>query len=156
LTPNESGIFNNLVYLDDIHWSYLSGLFDGEGSIHLQKRKTKNGYTDWSLALTLCNTNVEVMEYIHKLFGGSLRCDKRFRGRKDIYRWSAWGYRADYIIRRLHKYLIIKKKQAVVAMCFKDTFVGRGKKLTQDVIAERDRLHRIMSQLNRRGEIASA
>lgn len=96
--------------------AYMAGLFDGEGN--LQFRNRDNGSVGCKLAVY--STTSDVMNWVHKTFGGSLRWDHartKRRGWKPIGIWEI--YRAQDVGRLLSAllpYLIIKRSLALDAL----------------------------------------
>jgi len=100
--------------------SYVAGLFDGEGTIVIQR---DNGY---SLRCSIENTDRAVIKWLEDNFGGSTREVKGVRKRK--WQWvircrDAWRF-----LLLVRPYLKIKDAQARIAIAFQETKVNlRGK-----------------------------
>ena len=125
-------------------YAYLAGIVDGEGSISIGKhiRKTKIGDTCtlYMARLNVVNTNLEVMNFITKVFGKHYLGKERTTSKNRTlptnvsddhklrvlnpnwnicYRWQINGtYAVLEILEKLYPYLIIKKKQAEIVMEF--------------------------------------
>lgn len=66
--------------------AYAAGLFEGEGSVCLQK-PTRNGHTP-NVRLTINMTDLEPLQRIQSIFGGRVTGPyARGEGRKDMWRW---------------------------------------------------------------------
>jgi hypothetical protein len=94
-------------------WSYLAGLFDGEGSFTISNlvRHDRPAYAFREIFIT--NTNVKIMDWLSKNFGGKVRVSRYGdKGWKDVYKWHASAKDHKYIIRNILPFLIVKKKQA--------------------------------------------
>jgi hypothetical protein len=99
----------------NIKWSYLAGIFDGEGTIYIglmtDKRRT-------FLKIGITNTDLNLMKWLIENFGGSYRSEAR-RNYRLIYRWGPKGKnnREKFLLGVL-PYLIIKREQALLALEF--------------------------------------
>jgi len=94
---------------EEVVLAYIAGLFDGEGSIIMNRSERRNFY----LRCQLTNTNVEVLKFVQGLLGGAWVEDNRdYLGNKRCYylRWS--GQKAQEVLFTLLPYLIIKEKEA--------------------------------------------
>ena len=129
--------------LNSNKWAYLSGLFDGEGTFCISKSTNPNGVSVLSAYAKVANTNLELMQWLIKNFGGqyhtsSCHRDKRNPNCKIQYSWSPKGKKnRTTTIENLIPYLVIKKEQAKVLLQF-DSVYGRngcrpGIKLTSDM-----------------------
>jgi hypothetical protein len=49
--------------------AYLDGIIDGEGHVLIRSRKADNG---WKLGLIICMADVQILEWCHEHFGGTL------------------------------------------------------------------------------------
>jgi hypothetical protein len=101
--------------------SYIAGFIDGEGSISVcvAQRKDRPNPT-FLLRFTACNTNKEVIDFIHSALGaGSVRCDNSASRRKigrPVWVWSSAQKEGMEILKALEPYLIVKKRQANLVM----------------------------------------
>lgn len=108
--------------------AYLAGLLDGEGCFHICDkvikprksrgiRKTKkvwNARTNFSLMITICNTNLEVLNWLKDVFGGFVYIAKK-PGKPGWDIKKAWHMPCGpsrQILEAVLPYLIIKKNQA--------------------------------------------
>ena len=119
--------------------AYMAGLFDGEGSISIVKRRyartarTTRIYSGFSLRLALGNTSREACEMFARAFGGGVHLDHQ-HGQKarPVYRWTLADAKAGAALAVLAPVLRIKAQQAKVALVFRvhqaRTNIGRGNK----------------------------
>lgn len=109
--------------------AYLAGLLDGEGCIHIcdkmvRPRKSRGVRKSWrpfnrninySCAVSIANTNTEVLYWIKERFGGSVfsrnKPEKIYWDTKKSWHMSMKNMAE--LLQKLLPYLIIKKKQAV-------------------------------------------
>ena len=96
--------------------SYLAGLFDGEGCIHINKVKSPKEKYNYSLAL-LINMNCEKVLYeVENNFGGHVHEPCKYGKNKKIFKWYCGGFEAENILKLILPDLIEKKKQAELAI----------------------------------------
>jgi len=142
---------------------YLAGLFDGEGCITIGKHQLR-GYRkkpEFSLTLSISNTHKEVLEWVKENFKGqvykkSLTLSKKEKlRRKQVYWWRASNPDIREILMKIVPYVKIKKEQVKVALEFiktKKPFpYGIKYKLSDNERKKREKLWKIMRQLNHRG-----
>lgn len=119
--------------VDDKKLAYVAGLFDGEGCI-----TTINNGT--SLSINICNTVIEPLEFVKRLFGGSIYTQKSDNIKhKLLHRWAISGEAASEILQCLLPYLIIRKERAVLGIKFVSTF-GQQEKI--NIALELKRMNR--------------
>jgi len=99
----------------NLKWSYLAGIFDGEGTVYIglmtDKRRT-------FLKVGITNTDLTLMKWLIANFGGAYRSEARENYRL-IYRWGPKGKknRENFLLGVL-PYLIVKREQALLALEF--------------------------------------
>ena len=150
--------------LTKLEKSYIAGLFDGEGSVSINKFRTKNPKykcPSYVLSLTVTNTNKEVIEWLYTKMDGSKHIRKRVWGKshwKTCYSWMASANKALVVLKAIYPYMRIKKPQAKLAIEFqslkstKRKFVYSGKlkghTLSPETIAEREQVYIQMRKYN--------
>ena len=117
------------INIPDIILSYIAGIFDGEGCVRIAKMApTKYGTVNiiYELQLNIVNTNKDIIEFLYKTIGcGHIsKIDRSKENKKIIYRYSISNKKASQLLDLLLKYLIIKKKQAKIAINFVKTFTN--------------------------------
>ena len=117
----------NLNILTSEEAAYIAGMWDGEGNIRIQKRKTKYDTLTFVLQLSVTNNNLEVLEYIKEKIGrGGVHIhtppSKNHRG---TFRYSISATLAYELLPQLIPYLIIKKKHAEICLRYADYMNGR-------------------------------
>jgi hypothetical protein len=98
-------------------WSYLAGIFDGEGTVYIFLRDKESHFT--SLSTAISNTSLPLMRWLIKNFGGrfSLSSSKAQRGYKPQYRWEPKGKKnKELFFLGILPYLVIKREQVIVAL----------------------------------------
>jgi len=133
---------------------YLAGLFDGEGSIYItQTHKRKKIYHNLTVRLT--STNKEILDWCKEIIDlGTIQIRKKIDNRKQAYDWSLKGRQAEKLLKILHPYLRIKKKQAEIGILFfldrRERFKGRANPLTKEDIERREDLRLSIRKLNQK------
>lgn len=150
------------------HWSlskeYLAGFIDGEGSLMIQKWK------DWRYPnphykprISIANTDRAVLEDIQQLYGGILVSQPPRKARWSFSYQLVWtDGMVEGVLRSVMPYLRVKREQARVLsklICHRrGTRQGRrgrnGRYFAphpDEIIAFRERLHRLVRDLNARG-----
>jgi hypothetical protein len=125
----------------EILWSYLAGLFDGEGTVCISTSHNRNNTTIFQMNVKVANTKLELMQWLIKNFGGSYSVSdakRNAKGHCTQYAWMPKGKnnRID-VLERMLPYLVIKKQQALIGLEFERVYEGRngcqpGLKLTTD------------------------
>ena len=151
----------NTTELTEAECGYIAGLIDGEGYIFIRfnpgdlsyPKGHRKRWRTWHLGVTVSNTNAPVIEWVHEKFGGNL-----FRGpapkphQKPINCWTTTGRNVVPALSAALPHMIIKKRQAEIALAFAATMRGTGRAgHTPEVTASREEWHREISALNRRG-----
>jgi len=110
-----------------ILYSYLAGLFDGEGTIRINAGRNIKNYTNtrYSPAISIGMSDEKVIKLISKTFKGKVNINKEcVLNRKIMYRWGTSGRnRVLKIVKILLPYLKVKKPQALLII----KFCERGK-----------------------------
>ena len=105
--------------------AYIAGFLDGDGSIMILTQKKSDMKSPYFvLTITIANTNEKVLFWLKKKIGGNLTTPKnrniksKIIGWKKIQMWRIREKRAENLVRQLLPYLIIKIKQAKLALKF--------------------------------------
>lgn len=126
--------------------AYIAGFLDGEGVLGLYFAKNIGRYYP---ILEVCNTNKEIIEFIHGLIGGGLYLEKRPDRPycKPYHKITIKGTRHIYmILRRLFPYLIAKRKNALLLMEYCE------RRELSPIHTQRDfDIHKELKKLNKRG-----
>ena len=112
---------------------YLAGFIDGEGCLTTSFDYPINRIRP---RLTITNTNKEVLEWIHAVFGGSLYLHKpRGSQTRASYELMFFCNKAMNLIEKVYPFLKVKKKEADVFLRFRETVKNRelGKSLQDEL-----------------------
>ena len=131
---------------------YLAGIIDGEGSIHIELQRANNTCRKidyFSIRLVVINTNVELMEWLHKNFKGKITKRKDIPGRRSCYVWSVFSFNAAKILEECLPYMIIKKQLAEIIIEFMNTKPKDIWNVSAEVQEHRKFLYDRMKKLNK-------
>lgn len=92
--------------------AYFAGFFDGEGSVYAASRggrgRSANRRPSPTIAVCITNTNLEVLEWHRKLFGGSISAKRRKARWRQQYQWMLWARDAGRFLALIRPFLIVK------------------------------------------------
>jgi len=139
--------------------AYMAGLVDGEGCIHINHTNigSKKSTLNYCLRITVGNTDIKMLKFCKKKFGGNLhkrspRKNPNITGRLPSYKWYLCGKNAGKLVELIFPYLITKKEKAKIALEFMKTFeenrVGKGK-IDPIILKKRKKLKRQIQKLTR-------
>jgi len=148
-------IFNTKHKVSEI--AYLAGIIDGEGCFylgHTKQGKYGSGY-QWHSFIKITSCDECLIVWLKNVFGGSKDSRYRYTSKKKFYRpvynWQASGKMLDYLLPKIKKYLVIKRKQCEVMMKYRITSKNIGsKRLPKEVIEKRLLFLSEMRNLNSR------
>ena len=148
---------------------YTAGLFDGEGSVSIAKKKprkeTQRETYELTIGVGVCNESV--MSKLGRTFGASHYLKNRTKpaGKEywsDYYYIELHGNNAVRFLKQIYPYLVIKSKQAELAFKFQDRVnakdcrtggrLGNGNPLKEGELEIRHKLYLEMLELNKRGK----
>jgi hypothetical protein len=122
--------------LTEVEKAYAAGLFDGEGSIIIDKPRRGKGHT---LMLTLALREPEAVAWLQERWSGSLRpATRRPKGREAFtcWYWRRYTSAAAVFLSDIFPYLLVKQAQAQLAIEFQSHKSFKfGRRLTDDVLA---------------------
>lgn len=128
---------------------YVAGVIDCDGSIFVSYQSR---YDTYRLALNVSNTASELPGWFKGSFGGSVSHRKpRSDRHSNEHVWVAYNKAAENVIRLVLPYLIVKRRQALLALEFASTLdlnTGRIPPSFKDI---RRRVYEEMKALNMKG-----
>lgn len=141
--------------IDEIDIAYCAGIIDGEGSIIIGKGKQRIGLGySYEVLVSVHMMDGYVPKYLAECFGG--KCSKTsvlHNNRKGdfAYYYHANGSRARVFLAMILPYLKIKKRQAEIALYMQNKLSSNpnGKRVTDDMIKEREHLKHLLEYLKR-------
>lgn len=138
--------------LEPGHRGYVAGVLDCDGSIWISADRSSKTATQYTLRLSVTNTRRALPEWFCDHFGGTVaHYTKRNAKWKDEYRWNAAGLSAFPVLQVCLPYLVIKRKQALLAIEFISTIIPGNKPIPDSYRALRADLYEKMSDLNKKG-----
>ena len=128
--------------------AYLAGIIDGEGTVTLAKnRKTETP----SPSVTVANNNLELLEWIKGLVGGTIISKKKHKAHhSDSYAWAMRSDKAIQLLKDIRQYLIVKKPQADLIINKYKSVTHRAGKYTPEMLEKKMRLVAEIRILNKR------
>lgn len=138
---------------DKTKWSYLAGLFDGEGSITICRRsgfdkRVGRSYPAFIFTIQITNTNLTLMKWLITNFGGVYYSANATRPEhwKPSYQWRVKGRKnEEQMLLSVLPYLVIKREQALLGLEY-------VRMLDVKDPVKREELMLRLRELNRRGK----
>jgi|SRR5215831_4650272 len=124
---------------------WAAGFFDGEGCISLGKPQGRA--TGYRLVVKVAQKVDPPLKRLQRNFGGSLWEDKRYGS----WQWQVCGDTASAFLLEILPYLIVKQKQAQVAVAFQARRGPRFQRLTDEQKARDHEDYVTIRTLNRPG-----
>jgi hypothetical protein len=148
-------VLEGIIMWSNEQLAYFAGIFDGEGhlSIELQRaEKTCRKKDYYTLRMIIANTNLEVIEWLVKHFGGSFQKCKKLEGCRQGYKVIFHGCKLFEPLLACYPYLIIKRPIADVAIEFRKTVGKTGWKVSEETLAQRQKLYLAAKIINKKGD----
>lgn len=128
----------------EVDLAWISGFFDGEGSIIIQRDFYSRRSIHHFLRVTVGNTHRASLEIFRKRFGGTIR--PQWRAKKHFtqsYEWVISHRQAGRFLIAVHPHLVTKRKEAQLALDFDSlkeitSQSGGNNHLPMEIIAQRD------------------
>ena len=153
----------DLSLVPQLEWIRLAAFIDGEGSISIGYSVHKDPKFEGSrekyeyVRLDIANTDPRLMEWLVRVFGGSVRGaghKRKSPAWKPAFWWTVSCTRATDILRGCLPYFIMKRDRAELAIALQATMTRSGRRGTPDhVIAERTEIKTTLHALNARGPL---
>lgn len=144
--------------LHETERAYLAGIIDGEGSIMVIHHKAcppMHKWEFWVLRVLVVNTDRRLIDWLIARFGGWCATARSKNPKwKDTYHWKLDSKRAHPVLAAAMPYLLLKRKQAELALEFIGThkLVGR-RGHSEETIALRRNIAGAIRRLNARGKL---
>lgn len=113
----EQKVINNFMpdMSQDIAIGYISGFFDGEGYIGIQKG-TRDSF---QLSIACSNSNLDILKLYEKNFGGEIRPVEDSKN-KSNFQWNIRNNDALSFLKTIEKLTVVKRKQIHFAIEFQE------------------------------------
>jgi len=135
--------------------AYLAGIIDGEGWITIIRGGNAKGRRKYAYQILLgCSmTRPEVVQLLRSTFQGTIALTApRNEKHSPQFRWEVRSQQAAGAIKMLRPFLILKTKQADLALAIQETMQFAGKIVPTNIWEARDKMKAQMTILNRRGQ----
>lgn len=144
--------------VQELSFEYLAGFMDGNGSIRVDRRKSRRGEDSFLAVIEVCNTNKDFIERLRSKFGGTLTHvgikEEIKHGWKAAWVWRLHGRKGVFFIENILPYLNLKIEQAKLYLCFAETIteksIGKNYILPDHINEERRMIFDECNILNKR------
>lgn len=142
----------------DTDLAYLAGIIDGEGTITIgraPRNNTKHRVPYHIPHVKVCNTNKELIDWIHAKFGGRMNNTRQANAKWSTLYYIRWNCgKARDLLEAILPYLRVKKLQGTIVLEFikrmnKKSFTGVM--LSEEERGLREKMYSLVTALNRRG-----
>ena len=136
----------------EIERAYAAGFFDGEGTVTIRTELRKTCKTH-VLQIAIGITDRAPLEWMSERFGGNIRGPviRASERHKPIYFWQLSAAKAGTFLEEVRPYLLLKAKQADIALELRRIKGSQGVRPSDEQIAARDALKEALTVLNHRG-----
>jgi hypothetical protein len=141
---------------DKTKWSFLAGIFDGEGSFTCWRTKTRahdyeesgKVYDSFNVRLTIPNTSIQLMKWLVSNFGGTYSLKREATEKhKAAYEWRPKGLNnTKKMLLGILPYLVIKSEVAKLGLEWIDLPYNSGEK--------REQIFQRLKVLNQKGPLS--
>lgn len=141
---------------DKTKWSFLAGIFDGEGSFTCWRTKARahdyeesgKVYDSFNVRLTIPNTSIQLMKWLVSNFGGSYMLKREATEKhKAAYEWRPNGLNnTKKMLLGILPYLVIKPEVAKLGLEWIDLPYDSGKR--------REEIFQRLKVLNQKGPLS--
>lgn len=142
--------------------AYMAGILDGEGTIHLRYRPgdlsfpegDRRRWRSWACRIGVNNTSAELIAWINERFPGHVVAyGVKNPKHKPMHEWRVLGSKARPVLEASLPYLVVKQRQAEIALEFIETIGGNTGRsgCRPEILERRIALEAELTELNRRG-----
>lgn len=136
---------------------YAAGFIDGEGHIGIMKMTGNSNinqmYPSYTLLVQIYNTNLEVLEWFQRKFGGKFYEVMSLQpNRKDQWYWKLTSKSACEFLKLIRPYCIVKREQVKLAIEFYDSKKNfTGYIIPKEEVEKREQFYLQFRKLNQKG-----
>jgi len=137
------------------HWAYAAGIVDGEGCITIKRTKAIGTYRRprYIANVSVVNSNIHMIEWLHENFGGSFFARKKQRDfHKNTWAWDASALVAAKFCEGILPYLLAKREQAEIVLDLMNGPRIQAVSVSDTEFARREGLVQRIRVLNRKGD----
>ena len=113
-----------LLGTNELEVAYIAGLFDGEGCVSSKATQTNHGSRQ-TVSIQVDMTTPAPLYLCQRIFGGKVVPSQQRYGWNTLYYWRLGSKKAEFFLRVIEPYLIIKKEEANLAITFLNCGWGR-------------------------------
>jgi len=128
--------------ISQIDWARIAAYIDGEGCIRIHQNSphTKTGEIYHGVLIIVAQREPALPEWLVATFGGFLYRSKAQEGKTTMTYWRASTVQACEILKRCRPYMIVKGAQADIAIEYRETTGGTGRKVPEEIKLRRQAL----------------
>jgi len=139
----------------NVQLAWAAGFIDGEGYVGMSRIRNKNGRDYFTALVDVSQNHARPLQTLVELRGGSgniRRIRKGVGAGTEHFYWRLYAEKAIRALEQVLPYLQVKDRQVRVLVEFQATMAGYGKKrrLSDEAVAYRLGLHRLLEELNSR------
>jgi hypothetical protein len=136
--------------ITEIEVAYAAGIFDGEGCIHIAPYR-KRGRPYHRLMVAVTNTDFPLLDWLHARWGGHLGKPLLTNRHRPCKIWALSEGYAYPFLNAVYPYLIVKRRQAELALQFMNARSPgtHGRRPDDAATGRRAELHRQLQALRR-------
>lgn len=123
---------------------WAAGFFDGEGSVSINRRNSRTPQHD--LSVQVSQKQRPPLDELYIQHGGTIGQTKTPAG---CWRWRLAGRKAEEFLIRIRPYVLVKRDVIDIAIDFRKTVVGTGKRLPFGVTNQREIFRKQIIEKNR-------
>lgn len=134
--------------------AYIAGFVDGEGYMGIQRRRRNRNLKliEYQAYFAIGNTNKDILLYIQRLLGGSVRQRTSKPNCLPYFIWRVVSKHSVDILECLFPYLKVKKLQAESIIKFQNTMGTKGNLIPKAKITQRAIYYQEVRYFNNPGE----
>jgi hypothetical protein len=154
--PRKGALIGFMYQSDKTKWSFLAGIFDGEGSFTCWRTKSRakdykesgKVYDSFNVRVTIPNTSTQLMKWLVANFGGNYGLKREATEKhKASYEWRPKGLgNTKRMLLGILPYLVIKREQATLGLEWAD--------LPYDSGVRREQIFQRLKVLNQKGPMS--
>lgn len=127
--------------------AYFAGLFDGEGSVYIGKRRTASKNPDYRLVISISNHCLDPLLEAQNFFGvGQIP-----KPRKNCYNLKIRSNQAATVLGMMLPFLMVRRRQALLALEFQARKIR--KRLTTEELKIRENYKNQIHALNKKSRL---
>lgn len=134
--------------MSEVEWAYVAGFVDGEGFIGIVRDNRNSGYF-YRVRMEAGNTSKDIARWLeYKFKRKAVLRDRKNKAHKPMYQWGLTDKLALNFLNQILPYLIIKRRQAELAIKFQSLRVIEAPRINRE---EQEEIYWQMRKLNKKG-----